>query len=282
MIYDCFLFHNELDLLEIRLNVLDDVVDKFVLVEATETFSGVPKPLFYRDNEERFKKWRHKIIHHVVVKYSDEEWAEAKASPNTGGLDHWCREFVQRENLKKPLVDCNNDDIIFLSDLDEIWDPVVISEIKNGVYKIKQTVYTYFLNNKSNEEWAGTVGCKYHWIRDHYSINYLRSAKELPLYMNYTDSHTGQSVTKLHKDNILHFIGNGWHFTSMGGAKALKKKIESYGHQEFNDPVVLDMLEYNINHNRDFIGRGFTYTLDEGQWPTYLKENREKYKHLLK
>ena len=65
-IYDIFIFFNELDLLEIRLNILDLYVDYFVIVECTETFSGLVKPLYYKENKDLFKKWNHKIIHYVV------------------------------------------------------------------------------------------------------------------------------------------------------------------------------------------------------------------------
>lgn len=272
MIYDCFLFHNELDLLEIRLNVLDDVVDKFVLVEATETFSGLPKPLFYQDNKERFAKFNHKIIHHVVDGYTPEEWAEAKASPNTGGLDHWCREFVQRENLKKPLEGCNDDDIIFISDVDEVWHPGILmgsgfvrdfrdSTIMDG-YKpavhLSYNVYSYWLNNKSSESFVGGFFAKYGDVNNS-SLNVIRRTPPSPFP-----------------------IHAGWHFTSIGGAEALKKKIESYGHQEFNTAQVKDNISRALETNTDYIGRNFTYTIDESQWPQYLKDNKEKYAHLCK
>ncbi len=67
MKYDVFRFFNELDLLELRLNILDAHVDYFVLVEATKTFSGLDKPLYYQENKERFAKWNHKIIHHIIT-----------------------------------------------------------------------------------------------------------------------------------------------------------------------------------------------------------------------
>ena len=66
-IFDTFTFYNELDLLELRLNILGDVVDHFVINEANITFTGKPKPLYYQENKERFKKWEHKIIHHVTI-----------------------------------------------------------------------------------------------------------------------------------------------------------------------------------------------------------------------
>ena len=61
-IYDCFIFFNELDLLEIRLKTLEKVVDYFLLVEATKTHRGQDKPLYFNENKERFKKWEKKII----------------------------------------------------------------------------------------------------------------------------------------------------------------------------------------------------------------------------
>ena len=67
MVYDCFQFFNELDILKIRLNVLSPVVDKFVISEATETFSGLPKPLYYEENKEMFREFEDKIIHQVVT-----------------------------------------------------------------------------------------------------------------------------------------------------------------------------------------------------------------------
>ena len=66
-IFDTFTFYNELDLLELRLNILGDVVDYFVINEANITFTGKPKPLYYRENKDRFKKWKDKIIHIVTV-----------------------------------------------------------------------------------------------------------------------------------------------------------------------------------------------------------------------
>ena len=64
--YDIFTLNNELDMLELRLNILNDYVDYFVIVEATETFTGVDKPLYYQLNKERFSEFEHKIIHFVI------------------------------------------------------------------------------------------------------------------------------------------------------------------------------------------------------------------------
>ena len=88
MIYDCFTFFNEFDLLEIRLNELDSVVDKFVLVEATKTFSGKDKPLYFNENKNKFNKFLNKIIHVIVDEY-----------PNLNG--DWVIENHQRNEISK-------------------------------------------------------------------------------------------------------------------------------------------------------------------------------------
>ncbi|MFZ2310324.1 MAG: N-acetylglucosaminyltransferase, partial [Patescibacteria group bacterium] len=136
MIYDCFTFFNELDLLEIRLNILDGVVDKFVLVEATKTFSNIDKPLYFNENKERFKKFEDKIIHIIVDDYPVFETA-------------WTYDWHQRNCIARGLVNCKLDDVILVSDLDEIPDPSKIIEYKDypGVKVFKQRMFYYFLNN---------------------------------------------------------------------------------------------------------------------------------------
>ena len=66
-IYDCFIFYNELDLLELRLTELSDYVDHFVLVEADQTHQSKPKPFIFEENRERYSKWLDKIIHIKVT-----------------------------------------------------------------------------------------------------------------------------------------------------------------------------------------------------------------------
>lgn len=266
MVLDAFLYNGEEDLLEIRLSVLDEYVDKFVLVEARESFSGLPKPAYFEENNERFSAWKHKIVHHIVDGYTDEEWAEAKASPNTGGLDHWCREYIQRENIKKGLIKAGaaDEDVVFYGDVDEIWSNKVFgmgwsSFLDKMAFGLKLQVYAYWLNNLSNEEFWGSIMTRYKYLKDE-SLNHLKTA----------------AVKTPH---IL-----GWHFTSMGGINELKRKIESYGHQEFNTDEIKNGLEHRLSTGQDFIGRDFRYTLDESEWPSFLKkpENRAKYKHLIK
>lgn len=118
MVYDCFQFFNELDILKIRLNVLDSVVDRFVISEATETFSGLKKPLYYEENKEMFAAFADKIIHVVV--------------DDTPKGDRWGtheRDTFQKNAVTRGLRDCTDEDIVIFSDLDEIPNPDKIREI---------------------------------------------------------------------------------------------------------------------------------------------------------
>ncbi len=167
MIYDCFTFFNELDLLEIRLNILDDYVDKFVLVEATKTHQGKEKPLYFLENKSRYAKFLDKIIHVVVKDY-----------PEYDGKSPWVLEHHQRDMILQGLKGCKPEDVILISDLDEIPTPAKILEYKDkkGIKIFRQKMYYYFLNcvNSSQNEnyrWNGSMMVNY---KDIGSPQYLR------------------------------------------------------------------------------------------------------------
>lgn len=286
MTYDIFTFFNELDLLEIRLNMLDHKVDKFVIIECVETFSGNPKPLYYLENKDRFKKWEHKIIHHVT-KDPVVSWPELRSrlkNPNLTKLQqniiqhalttthvpmgelHWLKEFYQKECIRIPLQGLNDEDICFVSDLDEIWNPDLEYVLEDSkVYKLRQIVYTGYMNVESNEPWAGVLMTKYKNIKNA-SLNHLRNPVRTP----------------------YEYISNGgWHFSFMGGPEMIKLKLESYGHQEFNNDVVKSQIEERLKNNVEVIashyhGRNFKLAINESNLPKYLLENKEKYRYLFK
>lgn len=280
-VYDVFIFFNELDLLEIRLNILAPHVDYFVLIEATRTFTGQPKPLYYQENRERFKKFAEKIIHHVVTDMPDSaaELRDRLLRPDISptekdiindclttdnvpaGQAQWLREFYQKESARHALNGLEDDDICFISDVDEIWNPAARIPYRPGrIYKLRQRVYVYFLNNRSSEPWAGTLTARYRDIKGR-SLNHLDTP--------------GKTKYK--------YINNGgWHFTFQGGAEAVRKKIESYGHQEYNRSEITSKIDEMLAKNEDFIGRRFKFRLDESGLPGYILNNKERYKHLLK
>jgi beta-1,4-mannosyl-glycoprotein beta-1,4-N-acetylglucosaminyltransferase len=177
---DIFTYNGEIDLLEIRLNILNNFVDQFIIVEAPTTFSGKTKPLYFEMHKERFSSFLPKIKYFVIDDYPNDAkiLSLADSSPNVpkNGPEHWRREFYQKESIQKALTHLNDEDLCFIGDLDEIWNPEISIPIDDGVYKLKQIVYTYFLNNKSNEPWAGTLVTKYKNVKDT-CLNHLRTQK---------------------------------------------------------------------------------------------------------
>lgn len=284
-VYDCFYFFSELDLLEIRLNILDPYVDYFVIVEATETFTGLPKKLVYEQHKDRFKKFAHKIIYHVTTDTprDDEDLRLRLYDKNISALDkqmcsdaltsdnvpkgevHWLKEFYQKESLKKALIGLSDDDFVFVSDVDEIWNPhVTIDFSRDDLYKYRQEAYYYYLNNRSDDDWetgwTGTVATKYQNIRKN-CLNHLRT----------------------HSKNTYTVLKNGgWHFTFQGGADQIRKKLESYGHQEFNNDKIKSQIEEVLSKNTDYRGRKLRFWVDESKLPRYLLDNKDKYKKLFR
>jgi beta-1,4-mannosyl-glycoprotein beta-1,4-N-acetylglucosaminyltransferase len=279
---DCFIFFNELDILDLRLNILNDKVDHFILVESTVTHAGNPKPLYYKDNKHLFEKFNHKIVH-CIVEDTPNSFAEAQKrflNPKdeldknilmhcltTPNLNHnqtqWLREFYQHESIRRGLLmaGMQEDDVCFNSDVDEIWNPEVEYPILDlEVVKLKQHVYTGFLNLKSEEEWFGTYYTKYKNIKNA-SSNHLDSV---------------QLTNHIFLDN------GGWHFTFQGGYERIKTKIENYGHQEYNNDQVKNLIEHRLKDGMDVLGRPFRCVVDNDSLPNYIKQNTEKYKNNLK
>lgn len=258
MTYDLFMFSGEYDLLEIRFNILSPYVDRFVICEGVDTFSGLPKPLYWlcRDRD-RFKKWEDKVVYIQVSGYADQEIInQVLARGDYVDTNAFKRSFYQKESLRKGLefLNPNDDDLVYYGDADEIWKP---KEIDDKVYKLRQLAYSYYLNNRSPEDWRGTIVTKYKNLKG----GCLNDMRANPV-------------------NILE--DGGWHFTNLGGANAVKTKIESYDHQECNIPEVLDGLQDRIDSNEDFLGRGYKFWVDETGLPQYILDNKDKYKNLFK
>tara|TARA_R110000868_G_scaffold293520_1_gene553987 strand:+ start:728 stop:1480 length:753 start_codon:yes stop_codon:yes gene_type:complete len=247
MTIDVCTYNGEKELWDIHYNTLKHHVDEFIVIEFDKSFSGrakepsfdinkYPDVSYYFNTETIYGKYR--------------EMAEE--SPNTQGADHWKREFMQKESIKDTLTHLNDDDLVFIGDVDEVWD-VSATKLMFPV-KLKLAVYTYYLNNRSTEQFWGTTVASYGVIKAT-CLNHLR--------------------TNAPRSKKIH----GWHFTSM--AKDLRKKLtDSYTQESYATPYVLENLRYNIENGKDFLGRDFTYRVDESQWPEYLKDNRGKYKEL--
>jgi beta-1,4-mannosyl-glycoprotein beta-1,4-N-acetylglucosaminyltransferase len=288
MIYDCFTFFNELELLELRLNELADVVDKFVLVEATKTHSNKTKPLYYQENRARFGAFHDKIIHIVV-----DDLPTAK--------NPWVLENFQRNAIARGLANCQPKDVVMVSDLDEIPRASMVAEAStkmpwadNGlanlahaalkssavkwltypkdirwklrknhpfIFKFQQVRYDYFLNCRSLDStfWYGTRMLHY---RDFSSAEEIR--------------HSGYKIVE----------NGGWHFTYMGGAERISQKLQAYAHQENNQPKFTDpkFIHESINRGQLLFDqdRQLQFVPLDDSFPRYILENREKYAAWIK
>lgn len=250
-IFDCFTFFNEIDLLKIRLSLLNEVVDYFVIVEMNKTFTGINKNFNLEANKAFFDEYREKII-----------YLKIKDIPNFKGIDdvEWEREYFQRNCIMRGIVNCEPSDIIIISDVDEIPNPEVlknilknkihwfgqnnirwIDRIRNIIYKmmlyaenkrisnildispvvLEQDVYYYSLNFKGKYKWYGSIICKY---------------KNMSLPQKFRNRRT-----------YLPFIKNaGWHFSSFFGDKLFLEKSRSI--VEGNCNLTLKEIK-NIRYN---------------------------------
>lgn len=273
MIYDCFVFYDELDLLEIRLNVLDKVVDKFVIVESRETFAGTPKPLHYHINKERFAKFNDRIISVVIEKFPRFNWKKLRPAGN------WDRERFQRNAILQGLTNCKDDDIVILSDVDEIPRPEKVTEYLHspGIKTFYQELYFYYLNYlvtkhpEPNEiyrdyiPWHGTVMGAFKYFK--------KSPEDVRTLRNRQDSaHT-------------RVVDAGWHYSFMGGTEMIIKKLKAYPHVEYMGPRVFEpeWIEEQVRAGKDILNRDMTFKLVDiaERGPKYLYENQDRYKHLL-
>jgi len=241
-IIDTFTFNGEYDILDLRLNILRPLVDRFIAVQSSTTFTGRPKPIYDLPREVE------SFINNED--YAPEEIELAENSPNTQGAAHWKREFLQKERIKKALEGLNDDDIVFVSDVDEIWEMPKWLSLDAVPHKLKLRVYTYYLNNRSSEEFWGTLVAQYRDIKNE-CLNHLR---------------TNAVRTKEYY---------GFHFTSIDHLQ--KKLDDQYTEESYNTPWVRENLQENIKNNRDFLGRDFTFQISEEDWPEYLEKNKERY-----
>jgi len=213
MIYDCFPFFNELDVIEIRFKELYDHVDYFVLCESNLTHSGNSKPLYFQENKERYAKFNNKIIHIVC---------NDPIEPESGQNMNWTRERNQRNYIINALRRCKDDDIVIISDADEIFSSKFIPQLKEIDYKL------HSLEMRSSWYHLNCV-CEPRW-----TIGKAARFKTIKKYFNGNLSAVRNSGTE------KFILDCGWHLSYMGGHNKVKQKLQSFAHQEFNVPEMMN------------------------------------------
>ena len=141
MVYDCIPFFNELDILKLRLNILDPIVDRFIIEEATVTFSGEPKELCFEKNKEMFQEFLPKI-EYIVVNNSPKD------------VTTHVRDNFQKNALERGLKNATPEDVIILSDVDEIPNPVALKNViaefdPDKIYHFAQRMFYCFIGKSS-------------------------------------------------------------------------------------------------------------------------------------
>ena len=227
-IYDCFSFFNELDLLEFRLEVCYQYVDKFILVEAENTHSNLPKPLYFQENKQRFIKYLDKIIHIVVPK---EEFVDKVTN-------YWYNEEHQRNCINRGILNDSSDIFCLISDLDEIpnYEEIIKSKYSdNTKYLLSQDIFYYYANLKLNIEWQQS---------------FLMKADLLKQY-NISD------IFRNRNNNIqIEVIKNaGYHFSYLFGKDFEKYnlKLEAFLHNELNTDFYKSEMKEAVENNLDFL-----------------------------
>ena len=237
-IIDCFIFYNELDMLNLRLHELNDVVDYFILVEANKTHANNDKEYLFEKNKEKYDKFLHKIIHIKV-----DDMPVRNFTTNTG---NWDREHYQRNQIKRGLdqLDLNDEDIIILCDVDEIPKVDTITNIKNSkintIYKLEMDFYYYNFQNKMEGFWPLARIFNYGSIKNTQYIDYLTNIRSLKNFNNNNTIKNG-----------------GWHLSYFGNVDFIVNKIKEFAHQEFNTEKIVNKkdLQTLINSNKDLFYR---------------------------
>ncbi len=288
------MYFDEEIVLDLRLNTLDRYVDYFVIVESTFTHRGDRRNLKF--NHKKFEKFKDKIIYLTFDKEPDgietvyENDNEAEKSRKYI-LNAAKRENGQRDYIVNGLQDASSEDLILISDVDEIpnLEQINLNNLKEKILMFQQDMFYYKFDLKlPNMVWSGTKGCR---KKDLLSPQWLRNIKD----KKYSLFRLDIIFSKI-KYNSIKFIKNGgWHFSNIKSPKEIEHKLKSYlHHREFDEePLSLDQID-NIIKNKQAIydlkvdktvnkvGSGsklVNYSLDK--LPVYLKENKENYKEWL-
>jgi beta-1,4-mannosyl-glycoprotein beta-1,4-N-acetylglucosaminyltransferase len=279
-VFDCFMFGNELDLLEIRLNELSPVVHRFVLAEATRTHKGDPKPLHFAENRARFADFLDRIVHIVV-----------DDCPLGGETeeDHFRRENHQRNALAGGLGEAKGDDFILLSDLDEIPRAETIRAIVDSagivpaVHLIELRWYYYFLNYERQRRWIN--GPRMTRLRDLTTPQALRNLR-LPKHRTMSRLRRIRWVRERYgrlMDAPYHSDA-GWHFSYLSDVEGIAAKLRDYAHNHPADQRETAHIARSIAAGRSYNPKD-TVPLAlkplDGSFPAYVYENKERFHRLI-
>mgnify|MGYP000971229064 FL=1 len=262
---DCFMYFDEDLVLDIRLNTLKDKVDKFIIAEATKNHAGEDKKLNFKI--ENFSKFRNKIRYIVI-----DDLPLSVKSPKKDWHENHARDQFQRNAIERGYKEFDDEDLIMISDIDEIPNPKKIEEfkIKNKFACFLQKNFQSKINllNITDGDWPGTKICQKKYLK---SPQWLRNIKTKK-----------KSFWKIFKKNIQVINNGGWHFSFLKNPESIKKKIMSYSHQEYNKEEFtnVNLIKEKISLGQDLFQRKISYKkidIDE-TFPDYIVSNKKMFK----
>ena len=290
------MYFDEETVLELRLNTLDKYVDYFVIVESSFTHKGDRRNLNF--NPQKFKKFKDKLIY---ITYDEEPAEISKNQVNEkddDGLKSWkyitnanYRENGQRNYILKGLDLAKDDDMILISDVDEIpnLENLDLSKIREKIILFSQDMFYYKFNLKlPNLDWTGTKGCRKKFLK---SPQWLRNVKDrkYPFYR----FDTFFSQTKFTDIKVI--LDGGWHFSNLKTATEIEHKLKSYlHHREFDvNPLSVEKINNLIKNKQAIydlkvdkrvnkIGDGSKLEkYPTNKLPKFLQENLNNYKEWI-
>jgi beta-1,4-mannosyl-glycoprotein beta-1,4-N-acetylglucosaminyltransferase len=285
-IIDCTTYYSEDLMLDVRFNILNDYVDKFIITESKFSHSGAEKPLNFNINN--FPKFKDKI-HYLVIENEPEGLDKSSITSSTKRMNSLLRIEQSYNFMFDAIKDASDNDLICLSDNDEIpnFDSKHFKESKNDIYIFKQLFFYYKFNLFYDlMPWYGTKACKKKKLL---SFSWLRNLKNKKYPFWRLDTHFSKSK----QTNLKIIEDGGWHFTNLKTAEEIYTKLSNFGHHnEFDASGVtakdiqkcIDNRVVNYNHQADK-SEGNKYNANyklqlvgDETLPNYLTNNKDKYK----
>ena len=293
-IFDCFMYFDEDIILDVRLNTLDENVDYFVIVESKFTHKGEKRNLKF--DFKKFSKFKDKIIYLVYDNHSSKiESVNENDTENEKSrkyiLNGYRRDHYQRKYLSKGIEYADTDDLIIISDIDEIpkLENINLEKVKNSLLFFNQKMCYYKFNlYQKNYNWVGSRACKKkklinpQWLRD-------VKPKKYPIWR------LDNLFSNIKYNNIKFVDDGGWHFSYLNTPELIEQKLTSYTHHREYDlnPIGVENIAKRIKnresvYNLSIVKRVNKFSsgvkleiLEENKLPKYLIENKEKFKDWL-
>ena len=246
-------------MVELRLNILNQYVDKFVIVEATRDHSGKKKKLNF--DIKKFSKFKSKINYLIV-----DDIPEKVESYKKGWSPNFFRENFNRNAINRALTECSPNDLVIISDADEIPNLKVLNTIKINKFAIfSQKEFIYKLNLLSDQSWNGSSICYKKYLK---SPQWLRDKK-----------FTRRGFIRKLFFKTQFIDEGGWHFSFLKKPEDIVKKLNSYAHSEFAVYGNVDFIRENIKNRKFFIdpNKKLKVVPIDYLYPDYIRLNKEKY-----